>query len=71
MNDQLVSSEQMLIRAATAITAEHLRLQRDAEVKAHNAAIDRASEIVSEWIAHGRDESTLFDALSDAKIWTR
>jgi hypothetical protein len=36
-----------------------------------NAAVDKAQEIVSEWMANGRDPETLFDQLQDLKIWTR
>lgn len=56
--------------AAKRITQLHADLQRFAEVKAHNRAIDKASEIVSEWLANGRDPVDLFDKLQDAKVWT-
>jgi hypothetical protein len=36
-----------------------------------NAAIEKASEVVSEWMANGRDPEALFDQLQDLKIWTR
>ena len=35
-----------------------------------NNAIDRATEVVSEWLTNGRDPVDLFDRLSDLKIWT-
>lgn len=63
MNDQLFA-------AAQRITDEHMRLQRAAEIRAHNAAIDKAQEIVADWIANGRDETVLFDRLQDLKHWT-
>ena len=67
---EMIASSEMILRAATVITAEHMRLQRAAEVKSWNAAIDKASEIIADWIAHGRDETMLFDKLQDAKVWT-
>lgn len=64
--------ESISIREAAArITEMHLQLQHEAERVAWNNAIDRAQEIVSEWIANGRDETALFDRLQDLKIWTR
>ena len=60
-----------LLEAAARITEMHVQLQRQAVILAHNAAIDKASEIIAEWIANGRDESVLFDRLQDARIWTR
>lgn len=59
-----------LMDATQRITQLHMELQRLAEVRAHNKAVDKASEIIADWIAHGRDESVLFDRLADLKIWT-
>jgi hypothetical protein len=36
-----------------------------------NAAVDKVTEVVAEWVANGRDPETLFDRLQDLKIWTR
>lgn len=66
----MILEAEELMQAAARITQAHIQLQRLAEVKAHNAAIDKASEIIAEWLANGRDETTLFDKLQDAKVWT-
>lgn len=69
MNGPMLPHEEVM-QAAARITQLHAELQRLAEVRAYNKAIDKASEIIADWLAHGRDESTLFDRLQDAKVWT-
>lgn len=68
----LAASLDLALRdAALRMADEHVRILRAAKVEAHNAAIDKASEIIADWIANGRDETGLFDQLQDAKIWLR
>jgi len=39
------------------------------EARLWNAGVDRACEIVNEWLAEGRDTLELLDRLADAKCW--
>lgn len=39
------------------------------QARVWNAGVDRACEIINEWLATGRDTFELLDKLADAKCW--
>ncbi len=59
-----MSAQQILFTTPEHVAAEEMR------ALIWNAAIERAAEIMSEWLADGRDELGLFAKLEDLKICT-